>query len=184
MFDDPRRYLQRIELHRLRQQRDTEVSTLVHTATSKLKTELDHLKVQLQTTNGKLEQAVFEKDHACADKERAMSSLAEAKQTSASHEKAIVERLRSLEDAFSKGSELATSIADSVEVFQRHVLPTFRSNNPDPTKQKTVHETGEARLLMEQVRAYMWSLIGVLYRCTGHLGWRAPVLITLPSFRS
>lgn len=117
---------QRIELQRLRQHRDAEVSSMVQQATTQLKTEVEQLKSMLQSTSGQLLQALSEREQARSQKEHCARVLEEIKQTAATQESHLTKRLQSLEDAFKGGLKLAVTLADSVEAFQRHVLPTFK----------------------------------------------------------
>ncbi|KAI5058013.1 hypothetical protein GOP47_0028028 [Adiantum capillus-veneris] len=117
---------QRIELQRLRQHRDADVSSMVQSATTQLKTEVEQLKGMLQSTSGQLLQALSEREQARSQKEQCARVLEETKKTAAAQDSQLTHRLQSLEEAFKTGLKLAVTLADSVEAFQRHVLPTFK----------------------------------------------------------
>lgn len=138
---------QRIELQRLRSHRDVEVSQLVSTATTQLKSEVDQLKGLLQSTSSQLLQALNDKEKLVSEKDQSVRVLEEVRHGAAASEASLRNRLQHFEDMVTKGFAMATTLADSVDAFQRHVLPTF---NPSATGKET-GESGAARSLTEEV---------------------------------
>lgn len=127
-------FVQRIELQRLRAHRDVEVASLVQAATQQLKGEVEQMKVLLQSTSAQLLQALTEKEKAVNDSQDAMRTVDELKRNAEVQESSIMEQLRDLETVFSKTCGTVTALADSVQGFQRHVLPTFKPAGTDLTK--------------------------------------------------
>ncbi|BBN06071.1 hypothetical protein MPTK1_3g18140 [Marchantia polymorpha subsp. ruderalis] len=138
---------QRIELQRLRSHRDVEVSQLVSTATTQLKSEVDQLKGLLQSTSSQLLQALNDKEKLVSEKDQSVRVLEEVRHGAAASEASLRNRLQHFEDMVTKGFAMATTLADSVDAFQRHVLPTF---NPSATGKET-GESGAARSLTEEL---------------------------------
>ncbi|KAH7435598.1 hypothetical protein KP509_06G071300 [Ceratopteris richardii] len=145
---------QRIELQRLRQHRDAEVSSMVQSATAQLKAEVEQLKNMLQSTSGQLLQALSEREQARSQKEQCAKVLDETKKTAAAQENQLAQRLQALEESFKTGLNLASALADSVEAFQRHVLPTFKPTGFEPKKpavEVSADTITEGKLLLEQL---------------------------------
>lgn len=127
-------YVQRIELQRLRDHRDVEVASLVQAATQHLKGEVEQMKFLLQSTSAQLLQALAEKEKAVNDSHDTMRTVEELKHNAEVNETCIMEQLRGLKELLSKTSGTVTALADSVEGFQRHVLPTFKPSGTNVTK--------------------------------------------------
>nr|PNR45404.1 hypothetical protein PHYPA_015175 [Physcomitrium patens] len=125
---------QRIELQRLRDHRDVEVASLVQAATQHLKGEVEQMKFLLQSTSAQLLQALAEKEKAVNDSHDTMRTVEELKHNAEVNETCIMEQLRGLKELLSKTSGTVTALADSVEGFQRHVLPTFKPSGTNVTK--------------------------------------------------
>ncbi|KAL3692742.1 hypothetical protein R1sor_006393 [Riccia sorocarpa] len=116
---------QRVELQRLRSHRDVEVSQLVNAGTAQLKAEVEQLKGLLQSTSAQLLQALNEKEKLVSEKDQSVRALEEVRHGAATTESSLRNRLQYLEEMLTKGFTMATTLADSVDAFQRHVLPTF-----------------------------------------------------------
>lgn len=146
--------MQRIELQRLRAHRDVEVASLVQAATQQLKGEVEQMKVLLQSTSAQLLQALTEKENAINDSQGAVRSMEEVKQHAEMQETTMVDRLRAFEDVFAQTSGTVTQLADSVEGFQRHVLPTFKPAGTDLSKltKKLSTEPGPTQIMVSEVK--------------------------------
>ncbi|EFJ15278.1 hypothetical protein SELMODRAFT_422977 [Selaginella moellendorffii] len=144
---------QRIELQRLRQHRDAEVSSLVQSQTSQLKCEVEQLKSLLQGTSAQLREVINERDELHIQKEEALRAFEEARHNAGSQESRMADHIRSLEEALCKSTAIVSSLADSVDSFQRHVLPTFKPSGFEVGKlpQKVAPDSGEGRLIMQQL---------------------------------
>ncbi|KAG6553028.1 hypothetical protein Mapa_005365 [Marchantia paleacea] len=143
---------QRIELQRLRSHRDVEVSQLVSAATTQFKSEVDQLKGLLQSTSSQLLQALNDKEKLVSEKDQSVRVLEEVRHGAAGSEASLRNRLQHVEDMVTKGFAMATTLADSVDAFQRHVLPTFNPSAPDLNKSgKETSESGAARSLTEEL---------------------------------
>lgn len=146
--------LQRIELQRLRQHRDAEVASMVHSGTSQLKAEVKQLQNMLQSTSEQLLQTLSEREQARSQKEHCSRALEELRKTSSAQEIQLKQRLQSLEEAFSNGVGVMATLADTVDAFQRHVLPTFKPSEFEINKSshKMPPNIVEGKCLMEQVK--------------------------------
>lgn len=144
---------QRIELQRLRQTLDTEVASMVQSGTSQLKSEVDQLKTMLQSTSAQLLQALSEREQARIQKEQCARALDETKEVAAAQQTHLTDRLQSLEDAFNNSLGLAAILADSVDAFQRHVLPTFKPSGLENNKAslKVPPDVIKGKALMDQL---------------------------------
>lgn len=129
-----------------------EVSQLVSAATTQLKAEVDQLKGLLQSTSSQLLQALTDKEKLVADKDHSLRALEEVRLGAAESEASLQSRLQHIEGMVTKGFALATSLADSVEAFQRHVLPTFNPSAPDLHKPcKEAGEPGAPKSVTDEV---------------------------------
>ncbi|MCO5595997.1 hypothetical protein L7F22_050049 [Adiantum nelumboides] len=151
---------EKAQLQRLCQHRDAEVSSMVQSATTQLKTEVEQLKGMLQSTSGQLLQALSEREQARSQKEHQKEQCArvleETKKTAAAQESQLAQRLQSLEEAFKAGLKLSVTLADSVEAFQRQVLPTFKPTGFELKKapvEVSPDIVAEGKSLLEHVRA-------------------------------
>ncbi|KAG0572821.1 hypothetical protein KC19_VG128000 [Ceratodon purpureus] len=146
-------FVQRIELQRLRAHRDVEVASLVQAATQQLKGEVEQMKVLLQSTSAQLLQALTEKEKAVNDSQAAVRTVDELKHNAEVQESSIMEQLRGLETVFSKTCGTVTALANSVQGFQRHVLPTFKPTGTDLTKlaQDLSHKPGSTQLMVSEL---------------------------------
>ncbi|KAL2635075.1 hypothetical protein R1flu_006554 [Riccia fluitans] len=143
---------QRVELQRLRSHRDVEVSQLVNAGTAQLKAEVEQLKGLLQSTSSQLLQALNEKEKLVADKDQSVRALEEVRHGAAATESSLRNRLQYLEEMVTKGFTMATSLADSVDAFQRHVLPTFNPSASDLNKPcKAAADTGAPKSLTDEL---------------------------------
>ncbi|CAM6091156.1 unnamed protein product [Calypogeia fissa] len=142
---------QRIELRRLRSHRDVEVSQMVNSATTQLKSEVDQLKGLLQSTSSQLLQALTEKEKVVSEKEQAAQALEEVRLDAATNDADLRARSQHLEEVVNQSVAMTSALADSIDTFQRHVLPTFnpaalegKSNNKvevnDPNGTKNLIE--------------------------------------------
>ena len=146
--------LQRIEVQRLRHNRDAEVTSIVQSSTNQLKAEVDQLKSMLQSTSGQLLQALSEREQARSQKEHCARALEEAKQAAAAKESSLNKQLQSLDEAFRAGVSLAASLADNVDAFQRHVLPTFKPAGFEinkPSVEASLDMAPEGKAMVDQV---------------------------------
>ncbi|CAK9232493.1 unnamed protein product [Sphagnum troendelagicum] len=125
---------QRLELQRLRAFRDVEVASLVKAATQQLKDEVEQMKSLLHSTSCQLHQAVAEKEKVVADSQQALVKLEELKYNAEVAQSSMASRLQGQDDTCMKTSGTLTALADAVERFQRHVLPTFKPLVPDNLK--------------------------------------------------
>jgi len=144
---------QRVELQRLRAHRDVEVASLVQGATQRLKDELKQLKGLLHSTSCQLLQAVAEKEKVVADNQQALVRIEELKNNAEVAQQSMASRLQAKENSCMQTSGTLTALADSVERFQRHVLPTFKPqvpNNLKPTH-KVSAEPGTNQFLMNEL---------------------------------
>lgn len=145
---------QRVELQRLRAHRDVEVASLVQGATQRLKDELEKLKGLLHSTSCQLLQTVAEKEKVVADNQQALVRIEELKNNAEVAQHSMASRLQAEENSCMQTSGTLTTLADSVERFQRHVLPTFKPqvpNNLKPTH-KVSAEPGTNQFLMNEVQ--------------------------------
>ncbi|KAI5084263.1 hypothetical protein GOP47_0000432 [Adiantum capillus-veneris] len=146
---------QRIELQRLRQHRDSEVTSMVNSGTFQLKAEVKQLQNMLQSTSEQLLQTLSEREQARGQKEQCARALEELRRTSSAQEHQLQQRLQSLEEAFTSGVNAVANLADSVDAFQRHVLPTFKPSEFETSKGslKALAPSGavEGKSLMEQL---------------------------------
>ncbi|CAM6004348.1 unnamed protein product [Sphagnum balticum] len=144
---------QRVELQRLRAHRDVEVASLVQGATQRLKDELKQLKGLLHSTSCQLLQAVAEKEKVVADNQQALVRIDELKNNAEVAQHSMASRLQAEENSCMQTSGTLTALADYVERFQRHVLPTFKPqvpNNLKPTH-KVAAEPGTNQFLMNEL---------------------------------
>ncbi|KAG0625548.1 hypothetical protein M758_2G064200 [Ceratodon purpureus] len=141
---------QRMELQRLRAHREVEVSTLVNATTQKLKGEVERLKGMLEPAASSLAAAVSEKDKALNDKMQLMADIESMKKASDGEETEFGGRMRSLESAIYNSTAMASNILQSVEAFQKHVLPNFKIVNTQIDKsQKPCDNDGPDKLVDE-----------------------------------
>jgi len=145
---------QRLELQRLRAFRDVEVASLVKAATQQLKDEVEQMKSLLHSTSCQLHQAVAEKEKVVADSQQALVKLEELKYNAEVAQSSMASRLQGQDDTCMKTSGTLTALADAVERFQRHVLPTFKPLVPDNLKPThTVSaELGPNQFMMNEVQ--------------------------------
>lgn len=115
-----------------------EVSALVNASTQKLKGEVERVKGLLEPAASSLAQAVAEKDKVVNEKEQLVAEMEKMQKTIGDEEASYGGRLRSLESAMFRSTAMASNILQSVEAFQRHVLPNFRAipnqKNKSPKK--------------------------------------------------
>jgi hypothetical protein len=108
----------------------------------------------LQSTSGQLLQALSEREQARSQKEQCARALEEAKQAAAAKESSLNKQLQSLDEAFRAGVSLAASLADSVDAFQRHVLPTFKPAGFEinkPSVEASLDMAPEGKAMVDQV---------------------------------
>eukprot|EP01018_Ginkgo_biloba_P034938 Gb_00220 [translate_table: standard] len=141
---------QRLELQRLRQHRDVEVASMVQSGTSQMKSEIEQLKSMLQTTSGQMMQALSEREQVKNQKEQLSRALDETRQNAANQEAHLTERIRAMEEAVNMAGSIAMTLADNVDGFQRHVLPTFKPTGIENKKVVPDHIT-EGKVLLEQL---------------------------------
>ncbi|KAH7296265.1 hypothetical protein KP509_26G016400 [Ceratopteris richardii] len=146
---------QRIELQKLRQRRESDVRSMVNSGTSQLKAEVKQLQNMLQSTSEQLLQTLSEREQARSQTEQCTRALEELRRASSAQEHHLLQRLQSLEEAFTKGVDAIAALADSVEAFQRHVLPTFKPSALEMNKGSlnvvALNATVEGKSLMEQL---------------------------------
>ncbi|KAJ7530384.1 hypothetical protein O6H91_14G002300 [Diphasiastrum complanatum] len=146
---------QRLEIQKLRQHCDAEVATRVQSGTSKLKAEVEQLKSMLHSTSSQLLQALGEREHARNEQEEVLNFLEHAEQSTASQKNQMAEHIRFLEDTLTKNVGLLKTMANSVEAFQHHVLPTFKLSGFEDeklsSKEVLSSEAEEGTKLMEQL---------------------------------
>lgn len=143
--------VQRLELQRLRAHRDVEVSALVNASTQKLKGELDRVKGLLEPSALSLAQVVAEKDKLVSEKEQLLGEIEKMRKSIDGEEATFGGRLRSLESTMLTSTAMATNILQSVEAFQRHVLPSFRAipNQKNGKSPKISDSDGPAKIIEE-----------------------------------
>lgn len=114
------------------------MSALVNATTQQLKGEIERMKGLLEPANTKLAQAVAEKDKVVNENEQLMAEMEKMKKAIHDEEACYDGRLRNLESVILKSTTMASNIFQSVEAFQRHVLPNFRAipnqKNKSPKK--------------------------------------------------
>lgn len=128
-----------------------EVSALVNATTQKLKGEVERLKGMLEPAASNLAQAVSEKDKVLGDRGQLVAEIETMRKTIDDEEIAYGGRMRSLESVMHKSTAMASSILQSVEAFQKHVLPNFKVV---PTQifnksQKTCDSDGPTKIIDE-----------------------------------
>lgn len=112
------------------------------------------MKSLLHSTSCQLHQAVAEKEKVVADSQQALVKLEELKYNAEVAQSSMASRLQGQEDTCMKTSGTLTALADAVERFQRHVLPTFKPLVPDNLKPThTVSaELGPNQFMMNEVQ--------------------------------
>lgn len=92
------------------------------------------MKILLQSTSAQLLQALTEKEKAINDSQEAIRATEEVRRNAEVHESTMVDEFRTLEEGVAKTTGTVTALADSIEGFQRHVLPTFKPSANDISK--------------------------------------------------
>eukprot|EP01018_Ginkgo_biloba_P028510 Gb_30193 [translate_table: standard] len=141
---------QRLELPRLRQHKDVEVASMVQSGTSHMKSEIEQLKFVLQTTSGQMMQALSEREQEKNQKEQLSRALDETRKNDANQEARFTERIRPMEEAVNMVAGIAMTLADNMDGFQRHVLPTFKPTGIENKKVVPDHII-EGKVLLEQL---------------------------------
>jgi hypothetical protein len=138
----------------MRAHRDVEVSTLVQASTQKLKGKIDHLQGLLQPTTSQLLQAVTEKTQAIAERDQAVLEM-ENMRNILNQDNEETKRLHTVQDLLDKSTSMVTTIIDSVEAFQKHVLPTFR---PTPYEINKFRQMASKAGSQERIVNEVWIL--------------------------
>ena len=99
---------------------------MVNATTQKLKGEMERLKGMLEPAASSLSQAVSEKDKVLSERGQLVAEIERLRKTIDDEEDTYGGRMRNLESIMQKSTAMATSILQSVEAFQKHVLPNFR----------------------------------------------------------
>ncbi|KAJ7530386.1 hypothetical protein O6H91_14G002300 [Diphasiastrum complanatum] len=109
----------------------------------------------LHSTSSQLLQALGEREHARNEQEEVLNFLEHAEQSTASQKNQMAEHIRFLEDTLTKNVGLLKTMANSVEAFQHHVLPTFKLSGFEDeklsSKEVLSSEAEEGTKLMEQL---------------------------------
>eukprot|EP01018_Ginkgo_biloba_P024950 Gb_14766 [translate_table: standard] len=134
---------QHVELQRLRQHRDVEATSMVQFGTSQMKNEIEQLKSILQTTLGQMMQALSKREQVKNQKEQ-------TRQNVANQEAHFIERIRAMEEAVNMVDNIVMTLADNVDGFQHHVLPSFKPTGIENKKVVPDHIT-KGKVLLEQL---------------------------------
>lgn len=129
---------------------------MVNAATTQLKSEVDQLKGLLQSTSSQLLQALTEKEKVVSEKEQAMQALEEVRHDASVNESNLRTRAQHLDEVVNKSVAMTSALADSIDSFQRHVLPTFNPATLDGKSSKA-NDPGDTKSLVEEVN---WILTG------------------------
>ncbi|XP_024400205.2 uncharacterized protein [Physcomitrium patens] len=146
---------QRLELQRLRAHREVEMTSLVNASTNKLKCEVERLKAQLEPASASRAEAAAEKERILREKEQLVTEIKGLRKKIVDEEQTCGGRLRSLGSVVAKCTCIATSIVQSVDAFQRHVLPNFRvvedQKNPEEKSQRINFDSDGSQKLIDEM---------------------------------
>jgi maltooligosyltrehalose synthase len=131
-----------------------EVSALVNATTQKLKGEIERLKAMLEPAASSLAQAVSEKDKALSDREQLVAEIQTMRKTIDDEGTTFGGRMKSLESAMHKSTAMASSILQSVEAFQKHVLPNFRVVPTQINKSQKTSDSDGSEKIVDEVHIY------------------------------
>ncbi|XP_024391089.1 uncharacterized protein [Physcomitrium patens] len=143
---------QRLELQRLRAHRDVEVSALVNASTQQLKGEVERLKGLLEPTSSSLSQALAEKDKIVNEKEQLLAEVERMRKTTEDDENTHGGRVQILETIIAKSQAMTSTILQSVEAFQRHVLPNFKVVNGQINKSSKANDPDGPNKLLDELQ--------------------------------
>lgn len=131
------------------------MTSLVNASTNKLKCEVERLKAQLEPASASRAEAAAEKERILREKEQLVTEIKGLRKKIVDEEQTCGGRLRSLGSVVAKCTCIATSIVQSVDAFQRHVLPNFRvvedQKNPEEKSQRINFDSDGSQKLIDEV---------------------------------